>query len=372
MLWRTHLRIANEVLKDLGIPKWSSEGEQLRNGILAPDKWGDYPHHYGKSDAIIKHVLEARRLFLKSDLVNSCFRLGIALHYIQDSYASIPPRSRYHQAWEQEIEDSYFVDDLEGDIEWAFQNRRHLIKPYSEIARTLSREIQGKQESLRLATLLGHEPPREWGKPRVDFNLALRASLRIARAVLGPRNNQALEQDLHQTLVSYESLLRKTETAFADTIVGLIKKRDNLKERVRNTRDVTSRMNDFFLSLVIGVRGFQVSRKLKKYDQKEHLDNVAKEYRRVAQQKSAPHVGWYVFEIPEINVDIVEKDLLPNEEISQHFELNGDSIGNLIGQGRITCYSVGNRDFVRRRDLDKIMEARLKTSSLLLNCHGFG
>ena len=25
-----------------------------KNGVLAPDKWGDYPHHYGKSHAIAK------------------------------------------------------------------------------------------------------------------------------------------------------------------------------------------------------------------------------------------------------------------------------------------------------------------------------
>ena len=173
---------------------------------------------------------------------------------------------------------------------------------------------------------------------------------------MGPINNQSLEQDLQQTLVNYESLLQKTETAFADTIVELVKKRDNLKERVRKTKDVTSKINDFFLNLMIGIRSFQVTRKLKKYDQKEHLGNVAKEYRRVAQQKSAPHVGWYVFEIPEINIDLVEKELLPNEEIHQLFRLTDDSIRNLIEQKKIACYNIGNRHIIRRQDLNKIMK----------------
>jgi len=54
MLWQTHIRIANEVLQRLGIPKSTIEADRLKEGVLAPDKWGDYPHHYGKSHAIAK------------------------------------------------------------------------------------------------------------------------------------------------------------------------------------------------------------------------------------------------------------------------------------------------------------------------------
>ena len=54
MLWQTHIRIANEVLQRLGTPKSTIEADRLKESVLAPDKWGDYPHHYGKSHAIAK------------------------------------------------------------------------------------------------------------------------------------------------------------------------------------------------------------------------------------------------------------------------------------------------------------------------------
>jgi len=229
VLWQTHIRIANEVLQSLGVLRSSIEAERLKEGILVPGKWGDYPHHYGKSNVIMKYVLEARKFFLLGDNPNSYFCLGVALHYIQDSYTSLSSRSVKHQTWEQQIKESYFVDDLEKTVEWSFQNRRHLIRQYSELARILSKDVHGKQDTLCLATLLGHRPPSDWGKPRVDLNLALRASLRVAQSVFSHRDNPVLEEDLNKTLSTYECLLRKTETSFADKIVELIRKRDDLK-----------------------------------------------------------------------------------------------------------------------------------------------
>ena len=34
--------------------KTTIEADRLKESVLAPDKWGDYPHHYGKSHAIAK------------------------------------------------------------------------------------------------------------------------------------------------------------------------------------------------------------------------------------------------------------------------------------------------------------------------------
>jgi hypothetical protein len=82
MLWETHIRIANEVLQRLKLSISSVEAQQLRKGIIIPDRWGDYPHHFGKSNTIKKYLLEARGLFLLGDLPNAYFFLGVALHYI--------------------------------------------------------------------------------------------------------------------------------------------------------------------------------------------------------------------------------------------------------------------------------------------------
>ena len=114
MLWKTHIRIINEVLYSLRVPLSSVEASNLRDGVIAPDQWRDYPHHYGKSDAIKKHFMVSRQCYLQDDLPLAYYYLGVALHYIQDSYTSVisydsPNNQIWHQNYEQDIEDSQFV-----------------------------------------------------------------------------------------------------------------------------------------------------------------------------------------------------------------------------------------------------------------------
>jgi len=354
MLWQTHIRIANEVFRRLDIPRSSAEAERLREGILSPDKWGDYPHHYGKSKVIVKYILEARRHFLINDLSNAYFCLGVALHYVQDSYTSLSSRSMKHQAWEQQIEESYFVDYIQSTIQWSFQKRRYLVEPYSRLAQILSEEVRGKQDTLRMATLLGNEPPSEWGKPIVDLNMALRASLQITKSVLSHRKNADLEQDLSRTLAEYEDLLKKTETVFADKLVESIKKRDISKKR-KKPSGILGKIRNLFLDIAIKVRDFQISSKIQKYDKQQHLGQVVREYDKSTRRIGAPHIGWYVFNIPKINVNVVEKELLSIHETTECFNLGEGTIRDLIEQGKLSCYSSKDRDLLRRSDLKRIL-----------------
>ena len=131
MLWRTHIRIATEVLHNLGISKSSIEADRLREGSVTPDKWKDYPHHYGKSGSIQKHVKEARRFFLKDDLSNAYFSLGVVLHYIHDSYTSLSPIAEHQVRWEQQIEEACFVDNLEELVRSTFQDHEDRIDRYT-------------------------------------------------------------------------------------------------------------------------------------------------------------------------------------------------------------------------------------------------
>jgi hypothetical protein len=97
MLWKTHRRITEEVMRKLRIPLTSGEISALKEGVIAPDKWKNYPHHHGKSNAIKQHLVTARYLFLQGDLLNAYFNLGVALYYIQDSYTSFPSFYPNHQ-----------------------------------------------------------------------------------------------------------------------------------------------------------------------------------------------------------------------------------------------------------------------------------
>jgi hypothetical protein len=55
------------------------------DGVLAPDKWKNYPDHYGRIKSIQQNLLESRRSFLNSDNIKGYYYLGVAFHYIQDA-----------------------------------------------------------------------------------------------------------------------------------------------------------------------------------------------------------------------------------------------------------------------------------------------
>ena len=213
MLWKTHIRICKEVLNELRLNTSAIEASRLRDGVVEPDKWEDWPHHFGKSDEIRKYLLESRRLFLHNNLPDAYYSLGIALHYIQDAYTSVKhydsPNNRiYHQNYEQDIEDAPFISDIEREIQYRFRNDYSEMNRYSALVRDLSRNIDGKDAALRVSTLVGDKRSENCGKPIIDKNMALKASYVVSKSVLGPKNCPELEAALTGKLMEYERLCR--------------------------------------------------------------------------------------------------------------------------------------------------------------------
>ena len=86
MLWKTHIRIVNEILFRLGLPKSSPEANQLRQGSIAPDKWKDFPHHEGKSEDIKYRLLKSRECYLKNNLTEAVCIVPIPVYHITTNY----------------------------------------------------------------------------------------------------------------------------------------------------------------------------------------------------------------------------------------------------------------------------------------------
>jgi len=212
MLWRTHIRIAYKILDRLGIPKSSPEAASLREGIITPDKWKDFPHHHDKESDIEEHIMKARGFFLDNDLEKACFHLGVALHYVQDSYTSLSTRSEHHTRWEEQMDEAYFVDNLHRLVEKTFYDRPDRREEYSERADMLSEKTEGKEATLQLATMpgpgLSFWSYREWGKPHVDVNFALKASYLISESVFGPKSCTKLKGELKSIPQEYQSNLK--------------------------------------------------------------------------------------------------------------------------------------------------------------------
>ena len=108
MLEETHRKIAQKIAKELNLRE--REASLLETGSVNPDSWANFPHHHGKEAEIVRHILDARRLFLHGD--DECyFRLGIALHYIQDRWTLRPRLRDKHTEWEVKIERAPILDD---------------------------------------------------------------------------------------------------------------------------------------------------------------------------------------------------------------------------------------------------------------------
>ena len=98
--------------------------------------------------------MNARSFFLQDNLPSAYFNFGVALHYIQDSYTSFASFYPNHQSWEQQIEASCLVPDIEELIQKSVKNEFQRNK-CSWLVQELSREVQGRDNTLRIATLNG-------------------------------------------------------------------------------------------------------------------------------------------------------------------------------------------------------------------------
>jgi DNA-binding transcriptional regulator YiaG len=340
----------NEILYRLGVPRGSVEAAQLREGALAPDKWGNYPHHYGKSGEIETNLLDARVYFLRGDLANAYFNLGVALHYIQDSYTSLTSRSDHHSRWEHQIEEASFVTDLKELVLWAFRDREDRREEYLRILSYFN-DVSGEASTLWLATLLGHDEVPRYGKPKVDLNFGYWASFLVTKSVFGSTINVELQNKLGKLQTEYETKLTMTETAFVDSLTSLIRRRDGLQSQFKTS----NALKRFFLELMGWVHNLRVNSMIKKYEEEKHLKKVATEYQDATQRISSPHVRWYRITIPKMDIKVVEKELLSQEDVSKYFEVEERTVQNWAIEGKITAYYVGKREFFRKDEIAAVL-----------------
>ena len=331
MLWKTHIRISNEVLRRLGITLSYDVYERFKEGVLAPDHWKDYPHHYGKSDAIERNLLHARQFYLQNNLQDAFYYLGVALHYIQDSYTSVisydsPNNLIWHQNYEQSIEDSKFDYNLENTIKYFFTNDYHQLNKYSEIANSLSEKIIGKDDTLRAATLVGRSPSNQTGKPKIDLNLALKACFVVTESVLSSRTNTQLDLSLKQSLNYHENLMHDAELVVSTKIIEMAKQVQNLESKRITKSGTVSKLKNWLISLRVEIKNLQLNSKYNKYLQKKHLIKVSSKYKQATDNLINPHVGWYNFSISELNFSTVKNQLIPIQEVSKYFMVSEQTI----------------------------------------------
>ena len=356
MLWRTHIRISNEVLRRLNVNLSTDTYSKFKAGILAADQWQDYPHHYGKCGAIQTNLQRARQYFLQNNQQDAFYHLGVALHYIQDAYTSVisynsPNNHEWHHNYEQSIEDSDFVYNLENIIQYSFYNNSHQLDKYSNIASQLSKNIEGKHETLRVATLVGKNQSQQIGKAKVDLNLALKASLVVTESVISSKNNSQLDLALKRSLFRHENFLHESELSTSEEIINLARQVDSLKRKRVTKPGFVIKLKNGILVIRVKMKELQLNHKYTGYTQKRHLLKVQAKYKDETYGIVNPHIGWYNYFIPELNLNIVKNELISVQEESENLGVKEESVTDLVNSGRIRSYKIGNHVVVVRRQL---------------------
>jgi hypothetical protein len=367
---KTHVRICFEVLRMLRVPSSTPEASRLREGVLDPDRnRREYSrHHWGKSKEIEINLTYARRCFLQDNFLDAYYYLGTALHYIQDAYTSVvsydsPKNYIWHQNWEQDIEDSHFLPDVESAIKYSFRDNHSKMRRYSDLAQYLSRTVDGRDATLRTATMVGHERSRESGKPIIDLNLALLASYVISKSILSPKNCLELEATLSKTKKDYETLLQDSEFLVSAELAGLVRKRDALKSKIVPEPGIVRKMKNLLCNVRIAIKNQQMNHKFREYTSQSHLRRIARRYDDAVSKITFSYEGWYNFRVSNIDFSVIEKDISTIAEASSNLSLTTDTIRTLLGQCGYSCLVVGNMEMIRMSELNDALRRTPKEKS---------
>jgi hypothetical protein len=362
MLWKTHTRITFEVMKQLGIPLSNLEASRLREGVLSPDKWGDYPHHYKKESEIQTNLLTSRKYLLVDDFPNAYYYLGVALHYIQDSYTSLASFYPGHHSWEESIENCDCVSNLEETIHYWLRDNSFERSRCLGLANALALEVQGKDSTMYIATLSGHEASQSFAKPIIDFNLGFRASYLVTKSVLSPTSNLQLNLTLKQTLRHHETLLQNAESTFSSKIVEIAKQVENLQSKKITKPGIVSKLKNWILSLRLEIKNYQLESKYDKYVHSKHLSDVSDKYQAATNALINPHFDWYNFSIPELNFNIVKRQLISLQAVAKYFMVSEKLFREIILENHISSLTIGKTELIERKAVNKIIPLSLKNA----------
>ena len=109
-------------------------------------------------------------------------------------------------------------------------------------------------------------------------------------------------------------------------------------------------VRNLFLTLSSKIHEFKANRKLSKYEKQKHLKEVLIEYENAAETLVAPHYLWYIYDIPQIKLSIVKKELLTFSEVSEYLRIKESFARELVDQTKISCYRLKGKELFRRSE----------------------
>jgi hypothetical protein len=282
MKWEAHTRTAQKILSDFDAYHFQKYEKDLINGIIYPDSNDPKPHR-DRDEAVRNNIRKARDRRLEYNPSDSFFYLGMAFHYIQDSWMGIDPDHEDYTRYEKQIDKSTLLDMGEDLFRYYPVKRNRVLTQFKELDKCLSVPLKNTEE---MYALISAGSPFE-STAFLDLNLSYRICRRVAEMVLKPMLKTSLDENLSRLHVEYTEKLVSCE--------------DNERESLFLLEENIGKSSQ---GLLFGVEAWKKRQDLNKkttlYGNGRHLEKTFKTYRREADALAKPYIDWYNVKIPDL------------------------------------------------------------------------
>lgn len=172
------------------------------------------------------------------------------------------------------------------------------------LASSLSIEVEGRDDTLNIATLSGHQQFTSYAKPIVDYNLGFRACYIVVKSVLGSRSNPQLNLALKQSLAYHENLLREAELTLSQKIVEMANAVKILRSERIDKPGIVPKLKNGLLNLRIWIKDLRLNSKYKEYTKRATLMMSLTIAKKLLTVLFNPHLEWYVFPNPKLDLGV--------------------------------------------------------------------
>lgn len=292
---------------------------ELLSGVVYPDEEKKRngtkdSHHYGRAREITLNVTEARNNLLIGNHKKAFFYLGVALHYIQDSYVTCKSSNPdEHLRYEGKMDFCYPTNDIETSIQKYLSDQKYLMNDCLRMALAIkSDNLFGKQNTINIARLNARDRPHELRANEViDLTLGYLASYVVVKSiVLDPINCSQLDCGLNRLHKENVTRLMEIENQLSNNIFQMIGERNRLVSTKNHSNGIIPKIKNWLLKRKIKEKDVVIGLLNSTYFNRDHLKIMIFDYQKEAEGLARKYDGWYSFQIKEINISQIPQEIV--------------------------------------------------------------
>lgn len=282
MKWEAHTRTAQKILADFDAYHFKKYEKDLINGIIYPDSNDPKPHN-GRTETIRENITRSRERRLEYNPTDSFFYLGIAFHYIQDSWVGMDPDHEDYAKYEKLIDKSTILDIGEDLFRYYPVTRNRVLQQFKDLETRLSTPLNTTDE---MFDLVSSNTPFE-STAFLDLNLSYRVCHRVAEMVLKPMLKASIDDNLLRIHKVYTEKLVECERNEREKLYKLEKYAGMESQGLFSNFENWKKKN-------------ALEKRLVSYGKELHLKKIYKSYAVETRELANPYVDWFNVTVPEL------------------------------------------------------------------------